>query len=366
MIYMDNGATSYPKPRQVVNAIEEACAQVGNPGRGIHPLAVWSSLKIAEARSKIAELFNISDPLRVAFTMNATHSLNIAVNLCRGHIVTTSMDHNSVLRPVYARKYYTIVGAHRDGHIAPQNIIKAISDNTGAVIMTHASNVTGEIYDIEAVGAYCRKKKILFIVDCAQSAGAVPIDVKKMNIDCLCFTGHKGLFGLQGTGGIYVAPHVPIRPYMLGGTGTQSYSLAPPMQMPECFEAGTLNTHGIATLCAGVDYLNEIGVEKLHKAEMKLRKYFVDKLSSSSKITVYGPLDAEYTGVISVNVAGMEPKEVGVLMAEKGICCRTGYHCAPLAHKSLGTVPAGTVRFSLNHMNTLEEIDTVAGLLLSI
>ena len=363
---MDNAATSYPKPDVVKNAAREALDNVGNPGRGIHQLALWSSMKIAEARSYIADLFNIKDPLRVAFTMNATHSLNIAINMCKGHVITTGMEHNSVLRPLYRRGGYTVVTPDSEGNISAERIINEINSRTGAVVMTHASNVTGQIYDIRTVGRFCRKRNIFFVVDCAQSAGIVPIDVQDMCIDCLCFTGHKALWGMQGTGGIYVAPNVNCVPYMVGGSGTQSSILKAPDSMPECFEAGTVNTHGIATLSAGVQYVLKQDVSRIYEAERSLRSYFVKRLSEIEKVKVYGPEYAQYTGVISINVEGYEPSEIGVLMEENSICCRTGYHCAPLSHKAIGTVGHGTVRYSLSHLNTKEEIDFVCTLLLKI
>lgn len=367
MIYMDNAATSYPKPSCVVEAAYEALNNAGNPGRGVHPLAAWSSLCIAQARLEIAELFNIKDPVRVAFTMNATHSLNIAVNLCTGRIVTTSMDHNSVLRPVHRRGNYTVVKADSDGHISPERVITAADDKSvGTVIMTHASNVTGEIYDIAKIGEFCRKKGILFIIDAAQSGGNVPIDVEKMHIDCLCFTGHKSLFGQQGTGGIYLAPNIKTKPFIAGGTGSMSHMLTMPLSMPDCFEAGTVNTHGISTLCAGIKYVKSIGVEEIHSYERNLRNVFWNKLKTVDKVTVYGREKSDCTGVISINIKGKEPSEVGNIMAENGICCRTGFHCAPIAHRILGTQNSGTVRFSLNHMNTLEEIDYVINVLKNI
>ena len=364
MIYMDNAATSYPKPPCVSSAVVEAIQNAGNPGRGIHKLAAWSSLCIAQARIEIAELFNISDPIRVAFTMNATHSLNIAVNLCRGRIVTTSMEHNSVLRTIHRRGKYTIVKADADGHISPDKVIEAACNkNVGAVVMTHASNVTGEIYDIGKIGEFCNKNGILFIVDAAQSGGCVPIDVEKMHIDCLCFTGHKSLFGQQGTGGIYLNDNIKIKPLLVGGTGSMSHMLTMPQMMPDCFEAGTMNTHGICTLSAGIKYVKSIGIEQIHLQEKKLRDFFVKKLKEIRKITVYGRENVDYTGVISVSVEGKDPTEVGEFLAEHGICCRVGFHCAPLAHRTLGTQNEGTVRFSINHMNTEEEIDYVIEML---
>lgn len=364
MIYMDNGATSWPKPKNVRLAINEALDNAGNPGRGTHSFTIWSSMKLNEVRQKIAKMFNIKDSQRIAFTMNATHALNIAVNLCYGQIVTTAMEHNSVLRPVVTRGYYHISDADSHGRLDYDRIKRSITELTGAVVMTHASNVTGEVYDIAAIGEYCRKKGVLFIVDCAQSAGVIPIDVQSMNIDVLCFTGHKGLFGIQGTGGIYVAENVRIRPYMSGGTGSYSTMLKQPAIMPDCFETGTVNTHGIAALGAGVDYINGIGVDKMQEIHTELWRYFTANVRKLNGITVYGPEDTGpemiNTGVVSLNVLGHEPGEVSMMLGKEGICTRGGFHCAPLAHKALGSESlGGTVRFSFNHLNTKAEIDTV-------
>ena len=356
MIYMDNAATSWPKPKTVRTAINEALDHAGNPGRGTHSYTVWSSMKLNEVRQKLAKLFCIKNSQRIAFTSNATHALNIAVNLCYGQIVTTAMEHNSVLRPVATRGYYHVNEADANGSLDYDRIRRSITELTGAVVMTHASNVTGEVYDVARIGEYCRKKGILFIVDCAQSAGVVPIDV-------LCFTGHKGLFGIQGTGGIYVADHVRIRPYMSGGTGSHSFLLRQPTEMPDCFEAGTVNTHGIAALGAGLDYVSGIGVGKMQEIHTELWRYFTTNARKINGITVYGPEDTGggmiNTGVVSLNVIGHEPGEVSMLLGKEGICTRAGYHCAPLAHKALRTdALGGTVRFSFSHLNTKEEIDT--------
>ncbi len=363
MIYMDNAATSWPKPKSVRVAINEALDNAGNPGRGTHSYTVWSSMKLNEVRQKLAKLFNIKDPQRIAFTLNATHALNIAVNLCYGQIVTTAMEHNSVLRPAVTRGYYHINAADFRGGLDYDQIKRSITELTGAVIMTHASNVTGEVYDIAQIGEYCRKKGVLFIVDCAQSAGVIPIDVESMHIDVLCFTGHKGLFGIQGTGGIYIAENVRIRPYMSGGTGSYSFLLKQPTVMPDCFEAGTVNTHGIAALGAGIDYINGIGIGKIQEVHTELWRYFITSVRKINGITVYGQEDPGpkmiNTGVVSLNVKGYEPGEVSMRLGKEGICTRAGYHCAPLAHKALKTDGlGGTVRFSFNHLNTKAEVDT--------
>ena len=368
MIYMDNAATSWPKPQSVKEAVIEAINNAGNPGRGTHPYAVWSSLKLDEVRQKTAKMFNISDPMRIAFTLNATHSLNIAVNLCYGKIVTTAMEHNSVLRPTVSRGYYHIVEAEPCGSLNYDKIINSITELTGAVIMTHASNVTGEIYDIAQIGEICHKRGVLFIVDCAQSAGIIPIDVQSMNIDILCFTGHKGLFGIQGTGGIYIGPNVSVRPFMSGGTGSHSFLLKQPTEMPDCYEAGTVNTHGISALGAGIDYVAKIGIEKMKDIHTALWRYFSVEAQKIKNITVYGVNpdkdDVLNAGIVSLNINGHSPADISTELAEAGISTRAGFHCAPLAHKTLKTdTCGGTVRFSMNHLNTKSDIDKVLGIL---
>jgi cysteine desulfurase family protein len=357
MIYFDNAATSWPKPPGVSQAVLEAINEAGNPGRGAHKSALWSAYKIYDTREKLAKLFNVKEPLRIAFTMNVTHALNIAIHLCMGEIVSTSMEHNSVLRPLASRGFYSIVAADRQGNIDTDKVIRSISNVTGAVVMTHASNVTGNIYDIAKVGEACRKKGVLFIVDAAQTAGVTKIDVDEMNIDILCFTGHKGLFGLQGTGGLYVAPNVPIRPFMCGGTGSRSFEITQPTELPDCFEVGTLNTHGIAGLCAGVDFIQSIGTNVIEQHETRLRSYFINKVKNISGVFIYGDTPGRHVGVVSIIIHGVDCSIFSNFLSKKGICTRSGIHCAPLAHRSLGTEETGTVRFSFGYFNTLDEID---------
>lgn len=364
MIYMDNAATSFPKPPEVHAALSEALERCGNPGRGSHELAVWSGEKIIEAREAFAELLHVEDPFRIAFTLNATHSLNLAVSLCYGEILTTAMDHNSVLRPCYKRGYCRIVPADPDGNIPPERILSSISDMTGAVIMTHASNVTGQIYNIEPVARECRRRGILFILDAAQSAGTAELDMSRIPVDVLCLTGHKGLFGLQGTGAIYVAPNVPTRPYMCGGTGSNTFDFRHPDQMPDCFEAGTVNTPGVCALCAGIRHVLSKGVKKIHYEESMLRKRLVDGLSKVKDVVIYGDGKYSSTGVVSINIKDVDPAVLGGYLAEHHVCVRSGFHCAPLAHRALGTESVGgTVRLSLNHFNTQAEIEHIIKLI---
>ena len=358
MIYFDNAATSYPKPPVVIKKVNEAMRCAGNPGRGLHGPAVWASQEVYKTRTKLSTLFNIDDPMRIAFLHNATAALNNAVNLCKAKILTTSMEHNSVLRPLYKRGYYDIIKAEPNGDVLPEKVISKISDTTGAVIMTHASNVTGNIYDIGTVGRFCRKKGIIFIVDASQTAGIVPIDVESMCIDVLCFTGHKSLFGVQGTGGIYVSPELNdrISPLICGGTGTDSLLLKHPTEMPEAFEAGTVNVHGISALGAGVDYITSFKEGEIFSHEQVLKKKIIDELSANNRVTIYGGAPEKSVGIVSFNLKGYESQEIADILAEKEICVRGGFHCAPLAHRTIGTYNTGTVRISLGISNTYDEV----------
>lgn len=357
MIYFDNAATGWPRPPKVSAAVSEALQKAGNPGRGAHESAAWAAEKVYSVREKTAKLFNINDPLQVAFTYNATYALNMAVNITEGEIITTSMDHNSVLRPVFARGQYSVVKADRLGHLDPEKIINRISDRTGAVIMTHASNVTGEIYDIKPIASFCRRRGVLFVLDGSQTAGAVPIDVEEMNIDILCFPGHKSLLGPQGTGGIYVRKGLSPKPLIRGGTGSKSFMTVQPAEFPDCLESGTVNTHGIAGLGAAIDYIQSRGVENVRKREEMLRKYFTDAVGKIPGIKVYGPETGDFTGTVSINLNSLESAEAAQYLAERRIAVRGGFHCAPLAHKSLGTDNTGTVRFSFGFRNTTAQID---------
>ncbi len=357
MIYFDNAATSWPRAPGVSSAIFEALNKAGNPGRGAHFSANWAAEKVYSVREKIAKLFNIEDPLQVAFTYNATYALNMAINMAKGEILTTSMEHNSVLRPIYNRGYYSIIKADEHGHLTPEKIINNITDKTGTVIMNHASNVTGEVYDIKPIASYCRKKDILFILDCSQTAGVIPIDVMEMNIDVLCFPGHKGLMGPQGTGGIYLRKGLTPKPLISGGTGSQSFSGIHPLDMPECFEAGTLYTHGIAGLGAGIDYVNSVGLRNIHQRELNLRKYFISKVSKIPGVKIYYNGEGDFTGTVSLTIDEVPSQQVAGFLADKGIGVRGGFHCAPLVHETLGTENQGTVRFSFGYFNNTTQID---------
>ena len=366
MIYFDNAATSLQKPEAVIEAVAEAMKSLGNASRGAHSAALGSNRMVYETRELLAELFHIDDPSRIAFAMNATESLNIAIaGIFRpeDHVITTVMEHNSVLRPLYRMEEsgteLSFLQADKKGNISYEELENAIRSNTRAVICTHASNLTGNVLDLEKIGEICKKHRLLFLVDASQTAGIIPIDVQKMKISVLCFTGHKGLLGPQGTGGIYVAPEINIRPLVVGGSGVQSYLKTQPDEMPARLEAGTLNAHGIAGLHAAVSYIIEKGVEQIYQEEHEKTDYFYRMIRSIPDIHIYGDPEAElHAPIIALNIGDYDSAQVAdELMETYGIATRAGAHCAPLMHQALGTQKQGAVRFSFSQFNTRKELD---------
>lgn len=375
MIYFDNAATTLQKPACVTRAVLAAMTTFGNPGRGVHEPAMAASRAIYDARCALARLFHGENPARIAFTANATQALNTAIKgiLNPGdHVITTAMEHNSVLRPLYELEErgveLTILPADKQGRIAYEDFENAIRDNTRAIFCTHGSNLTGNLLDIGKIGAIAKAHGLLFVVDASQTAGVIPIDVEKMNIDILCFTGHKGLLGPQGTGGLYVREGVAVRPLLTGGSGVQSHSKTHPIQMPTALEAGTLNAHGLAGLNAGVGYLLEIGVDRIRQIELDLMWAFYEGVKTIPGITVYGDFSGrERCPIVSLNVRDYDSSQVSdALFSEFGIATRPGAHCAPLMHEALGTHRRGAVRFSFSHYNTMEEIKTAVSALREI
>lgn len=365
MIYFDNAATTLQKPECVLRAVIEAMGTFGNPGRGVHEPALAASRAVYETRCALAQLFHGENPANIAFTANATAALNIAIKgtLNPGdHVITTAMEHNSVLRPLYELEdrgvELTILPADDRGRIDYNAISAAIRDNTRAIVCTHGSNLTGNLVDIGTVGAIAQTYGLLFVVDASQTAGVFPIDVQKMGIDILCFTGHKGLLGPQGTGGLYVREGVDVRPLLTGGSGVQSHSKTHPAQMPTALESGTLNAHGLAGLNAGVRWLLETGIDTLRQKELDLMWAFYEGVREIPEITVYGDFSArERCPIVSLNVRDYDSSQVSdALFSQYGIATRLGAHCAPLMHDALGTGSRGGVRFSFSHYNTMEEI----------
>ncbi|MGB9776329.1 MAG: aminotransferase class V-fold PLP-dependent enzyme [Anaerolineae bacterium] len=371
MIYLDNAATSWPKPPGVLAAMARFLTEVGaNPGRSGHRLSVEAGRIVYAAREAVAELFHAPDPLRVVFGMNATEGLNLALRgLLRpgDHVVTSSMEHNSVMRPLRALERegveVTVVPCSAEGFLDPQAVLSALRPNTRLVVLNHASNVTGTILPVAEVGrALQQMNGPLLVVDAAQSGGAVPIDMQADGMDLLAFTGHKSLYGPTGTGGLIIGERVPLeefRPLIRGGTGSRSEHEEQPDFLPDMCESGTPNAVGLAGLEAGVRWVLERGVEAIRAHEMELTQRLLDGLREIPGVTVYGPTDARRrTAVVSFNIAGMEPSEVGMRLDEEyGIMCRVGLHCAPAAHRTIGTFPSGTVRFALGAFSTREEVD---------
>ena len=366
MIYFDNAATTLRKPSCVVQAVTEAMGFLGNSGRGVHGGALSASRIIYDTRVALAQLFGAENPERIAFTANSTEALNMAIKgvLNPGdHVITTALEHNSVLRPLYELEdrgvELTILHADRRGNLCYGDFEKEIRPNTKAIVTTHGSNLTGNLLDIGRIGAVARKHGLVYTVDASQTAGVFDIDVQKMHIDILCFTGHKGLLGPQGTGGIYVREGVEVRPLLSGGSGVQTYLRSHPPRMPTALEAGTLNGHGIAGLGAAVRYLQETGLEEIRKKEQELMMAFYQAVREIPGITVYGDFTTSHRcAIVSLNIRDYDSGEVSdVLSSEYGIATRPGAHCAPLMHQALGTVEQGAVRFSFSHYNTKEEIN---------
>ena len=365
MIYFDNAATTLRKPRCVIEAVTEAMGSMGNSGRGVHDGALSASRTIYDTRAALARLFGAEGPERIAFTANSTQALNMAIKglLAPGdHVITTALEHNSVLRPLYELEdrgmELTILPADPLGNIRYEDFAKAIRPNTKAIVTTHGSNLTGNLLDLARIGSIARAHGLTYIVDASQTAGVFDIDVRRMSIDILCFTGHKGLLGPQGTGGLYVREGVELRPLLSGGSGVQTYLRSHPPQMPTALEAGTLNGHGIAGLGAAVKYLQETGLDTIRQKEQALMRSFYEAVREIPGIKVYGDFSSmDRCAIVSLNVRDYDSGEVSDALSESyGIATRPGAHCAPLMHRALGTVDQGAVRFSFSHFNTEEEI----------
>jgi cysteine desulfurase family protein len=367
VIYLDSSATSFLKPPQVAEAVFRSFNTIGNAGRGAHAPTLNASRLIYDTREKLAALFGTPDPSRIAFTCNATEALNIAIHgaIHPGeHVITTACEHNSVLRPLYLKEKegteLTIIPADKKGRIRYDLLESSVKSNTSAIVLTHASNLSGNVTDLAFVSNFAKKHRLLLIVDASQTAGSLPINVVKMGIDILCFTGHKGLFGPQGTGGLYVREGLTLSPLKSGGSGIHSFDRQHPTDMPTALEAGTLNGHGIAGLNAGLDYILSTGVKNIHAKEISLARRFVNGISDISDLKLYGDIDAPLrTPIISLNIGNMSSASVSdILWEDYEICVRAGAHCAPLMHKTFGTEKQGAVRFSFSCFNTEAEIDT--------
>lgn len=366
MIYLDNAATTLHKPQQVIDAVVHAMQSMGNCARGTHEEALDAARTVYDARVRLASLFGCPRVDHVAFTANSTEALNMAINglIDPGdHVISTDLEHNSVLRPLYRLEAehgaeLSFVPADKLGNVDYADFERLMKPNTRAVVCTNASNLTGTVLDIERIAKTAHSHGALVIVDASQTAGCWPIDMKKMGIDVLCFTGHKGLMGPQGTGGICVKEGIEIRPFKVGGSGVQSYSRTHPAEYPTRLEAGTLNGHGIAGLGAAAKFISETGVENIHAKERSLMLRFYEGVKNIEGVTVYGDFTKDKTAIVALNIRDYESGEVSYELSQGyDIATRPGAHCAPRMHKALGTAEVGAVRFSFSFYNTEEEID---------
>ncbi len=366
-IYLDNAATTYPKPEQVYLAVEHALRKIGvGPGRGGHSRGLEATRLVFEARETLSDFFGIKDSSRLIFTHSATEGLNLVVaGLLKpgDHVVTTTMEHNSLARPLHQAAQrgveVTWVGCNRQGFVDPAGIASAIRPKTRLVALSHCSNVTGALQPVAEIGLLARRSGILFLVDAAQSAGVVPINVQELNIDLLAAPGHKGLLGPQGTGLLYIAEGLELSPLIVGGTGGYSDASEQPDSMPERYESGTLNTPGIAGLKAGVDFIRSTGIEAVRKKESLLVSLLAEGLGPIEGVILHKPENSErHCGPVSFTIQGLDPSEIGfTLDRDYDISVRVGLHCAPDAHKTIGTYPQGTVRVSPGFFNSEKEIE---------
>lgn len=368
MIYLDNAATTFPKPDVVYDAVMDCMKNYcANPGRAGHRLSLRAGREIYDTRENLAKLFNIDNPMNIIFTSNATESLNLAIKglLKTGdHVITTSMEHNSVIRPIMALEKIgvenTIVDCNEEGFLDINDLEKAIKPNTKLIVTTHASNVFGTLIDIKEVGLVAKKNNITYLVDASQTAGVYDIDVKNMNIDILATAGHKSLLGPQGVGILYIKEEIDLDTLKEGGTGSQSEYLFQPQMLPDKYESGTHNTPAIAGLNAGVKYILD-NMDNIRRKEEELCEYMLSRLDEIKDIKIYGTKDIKKrVPVISINIADVDSGEITFILDSKyDIATRSGLHCSPLAHKTVGTIKQGTVRFSIGYFNTKDDIDRV-------
>ena len=367
MIYLDNAATTLHKPPQVMEAVLHAMITMGNAARGAHGGALEASRTVFGTREKLARLFSCRRADHVVFTANSTEALNIAINgtIHRGdHVISTDCEHNSVLRPLYRLEEergveLDFVPADRQGRVDYSDFERLMRPNTRAVVCTHCSNLTGNIMDLARISDIAHRHGALLLVDASQTAGTVPIHMEALGVDVLCFTGHKGLMGPQGTGGLCIRPGVEIAPWKVGGSGVHSYDRHQPMEYPTRLEAGTLNSHGIAGLSAALDVILERGVEDIQRAEHALMQRFYEGVRDIPGVTVYGDFSVpERCAIVALNIRDYDSSAVSdELTVTYGIATRPGAHCAPRMHKALGTTEQGAVRFSFSCYNTEQEVD---------
>ncbi|MBM4307761.1 MAG: aminotransferase class V-fold PLP-dependent enzyme [Deltaproteobacteria bacterium] len=372
MIYLDNAATSWPKPPQVKEAMNRYMEEVGaNPGRSGHSLSIEAARIIYEAREALSVLFHVKDSSRIVFTLNVTESINLALKGLlkpKDHVITSSMEHNAVMRPLRDLENrgirLSVVRCSKEGILDPSEVQRKIQPDTRMVVLNHASNITGTLLPVKEIGLITRRHDLLLLVDAAQTAGAYPIDVEKDGIDLLAFTGHKSLYGPQGTGGLVIGERVNEKemiPLKQGGTGSRSEFEEQPDFLPDRFESGTPNGVGIAGLLAGIRFVLDKGVDRIRQHEMTLMEKLIVGLKKIPRVKLYGPQhQKDRVATLSFNFTHLTPSE-GAYRLEKefNILCRPGLHCAPAAHHTIGTFPEGTIRFGLGVFNTEEEIETV-------
>ena len=374
-IYLDNAATSHPKPEAVSQAVLRAMTEYNaNPGRSGHAAALTAARKVLETRERLADLLNAPDPMSVIHCFNCTDALNLAIkgSLRSGdHVIATRLEHNSVLRPLCAlaarrRIRLTLLPPRQDGFIEPADVRTAIEPATALIVCTHASNVTGAIQPVAAIGAIAAERGIRFLIDGAQVLGALPVDVQALKCDLYAFPGHKSLLGPQGTGGLYIRPGIDLFPFREGGTGSSSECLLQPEELPERYESGTVNLPGIAGLCEGCAYVSRhLSAIMMHERELTAALY--EGLSTISGVTLYSPREeAARAGIVSFNVGDLSSSQTADALAAKDIAVRSGLHCAPEAHRFLGTLQRGAVRASVGHANTFEEIEALVAAVRSL
>lgn len=373
MIYFDNAATTFPKPKEVIEKYYEVSKDYcANPGRSGHKMALRMDREIFEARENLTKFLGGKDPLNTIFTFNCTDSLNTAIKgliVDKCHVVTTSMEHNSVLRPLneLAKRgaiELTIVDADDKGILKKEDIEKAIKENTDLVVTTNMSNLTGTIVDIKEIGKMLKKRGIKYIVDGAQSVGVLDIDISEIDLDILCFPGHKGLLGPQGTGGLIIKNGAYVRSFREGGTGSFSQDPFQPSIYPDRLESGTPNGPGIIALNEGVKFIQKVGLKNIRDHEESLKELFIENMKRIDGIKIYGSLDQRQGAVVSINLEGMDSSEIAyILNDEYDIYIRPGLHCAPLAHKTIGTLETGSARFSFGYFNTKEEVNRASEIL---
>lgn len=370
VIYLDNAATSWPKPQAVGEAMKACIDEYGaNPGRGGHKMSVRASRTLFETRALLSKMFHIKNPNDISFALNTTAALNQAIKgfvKPGDHVILTSVEHNSVRRPLEYLKQtsqvqLTYIQADKEGNVLPEQVEQAIQHNTSLVVVNHSSNLLGTILPVSEIGEICRRHQVKLLVDAAQTAGTIPIDVNAMGIDMLAFPGHKGLLGPQGTGGLYVSPEIDIIPFLQGGTGSQSEAVMQPTVRPDRYESGTQNTPGIAGLKAGVEFVLNEGVENIHNKVWGLTQALLEGLQQVDGLHVLGPKSGvNKTGIVAFYIDNQDSSEIAYILDQHfDIAVRAGFHCTPLAHETAGTYEQGAVRVSPGYFTKLEDVEAL-------